>query len=147
MSTDRHDPPPETLADDHLPATGAWPDAMFAGPRLWLSLIESTTRNLDATLQASLILGRGLGALDMTWRGLVCKTIEEEMAAARARAMAIGPLAAFDLEAQLTLLRCSRQVANAMLFWTIAMQVVEDAAVPIVRRAGDAVGGGIAAVS
>ncbi len=147
MTTTRPASPPETATDSPAPTTGGWLGALVAGPRLWLSLVDSGTRNLDATLQSTLIFGRGLRALDMAWRGLVCKTFEEEMAAARARATAVGPLTMLDLEAQLMVLRCSRQVANAMLFWTIAMQVAEDAAVPIVRRGGETLGGSVATAS
>ena len=128
-------------------AVATLPAAVAAASGLWLALSERSARHCDAALQSALIFGRGVRAVEATSRGLMCMTAEQEAAAARARAVAIGPCSAVALETQRFGAMWSRQVGNMMLILSMAVQVIEDASVPITHCADELFGGPIAAAA
>jgi hypothetical protein len=125
-----------------MPATDIGAEAseappFTAGGAAFTALIEWMeigARNMDAMMKSRAILVRGVFALDNASIGVAMMSVEQAMAAAKhmSRSMTVSDwIAAQNCLAKLS---AGRIVGVARMLSKMAVQVVDDASVPLTRR-------------
>lgn len=109
-----------------------------AGLDAWGQTVGEAASTLDAAIKSATIYGRGVRALQDSCRRVFMLSLADAALMARGLATRTTLDEAVRLELDLAPLLASRAAGRGMMISNMAVQVLEEAAYPMVRRAGAA---------